>query len=135
MKKTISIIGIIVLMFFTFLIGSNLLYSNPVGAAIGLDESVQSYATSSSVYVGKDIPTVVTNLSQGRSYLEISNLSGATSTAQVISCAINGATPVLYKGITIFASSTRIWTRDHIPATRMTCISSGASSTISIIER
>lgn len=101
----------------------------------GADDPVFAYATSSSVYVGKDIPTVVAQYSKGRSYLEITNLSGATSTPNMISCAV-GVAPVLYKGITIFASSTRSWGRDQsVPVGQIRCIAAGASSTIAILEK
>ena len=101
----------------------------------GLEDPVNKYQTSSSAWVGKDIVTTVITASPGRSYLEITNISGATSTPTSVYCAV-GATPELYKGIVITASSTRIWGRqDSVPVGAVKCLSANASSTVTIVAK
>jgi len=111
-------------------------YIRPVAnGQTGLDDPITKYQVSTSVWVGKDIATTVAAASPGRSYLEISNISGATSTPTSIYCAV-GVEPVLYKGIVITASSTRMWGRqDSVPTGPVKCLSANASSTVTVVSK
>lgn len=141
MKKTRDLVLILASMFLTLVAIVVTISRTATGQNVGqgtFPESIWSYSTSTKIWVGT---SVVTNLyttvapaSNGRTYLEITNLSGATSTPQAIYCKV-GENPVKYEGIVIQASSTRTWEKSHVPVGAVKCIFPVSSSTVAVVER
>lgn len=105
---------------------------DPLGAVS--DDNVYKFASSSSVWLPANTAKVVAQYSAGRSYLAISNISGATSTPpSTVYCAV-GVTPTLYNGIPIFGSTTKEWLRATIPTGAVTCISLTAGA-VAVVEK
>lgn len=98
------------------------------------DNLFTTIPTATSVWVGKDISTLIVATSTGRSYLEIANISGATSTAQALYCNVNGKEAVLYSGLVVHASSSRLFNLDGLYRGALYCKFPVASSTVTILE-
>jgi hypothetical protein len=91
--------------------------------------------TATSVWIGKDIDTTLIATNTARMYMEISNISGATSTGSGIYCNVNGKTATPYSGFAMFASSTKTFAVDNLYQGALHCRASDASSTVTLIER
>ncbi len=89
--------------------------------------------TASTVYVGKDIDTTVAASSSARQYLEITNLSGATTTAQPLYCNVgNVAAP--FTGFVIQSSSTKIFNLDNLPRGAVHCRYQFSTTSVGVID-
>jgi hypothetical protein len=97
--------------------------------------SFQTIPTSTGVYVGTaDTLLIATNTA--RTYLEISNVSGATTTAQTLYCAPNGAAATAYSGFTLFASTTKVFSVDNDYQGALHCIAPvGSTARVTVIEK
>lgn len=98
------------------------------------DNTFSTYTSATSVWVGKDLDTTLIATSSGRRYLQISNISGATTTPQALYCNVNGLPAVLYSGMVIEASSTRTFNLDGLYRGALHCKFPSASSTVAILE-
>lgn len=89
------------------------------------------------IWVGKDIDTTLVATNTARSYLEISNISGATTTAGTLYCNLGGKDATIYTAspVVVFASSTRVWSLDGIYTGAIHCKLPFASSTIQVWEK
>lgn len=87
----------------------------------------------SNVWVGTS-DTVVVATSTGRLRLEISNISGATSTAQALYCNTDDRPSVAYAGIVIQASSTKIYELTQLPRGALRCRYPVSASSVAVIE-
>lgn len=114
-------------------LGAAQTFSQPVSATIG--------------YIGKGYATRAVGPNAGRTYLEISNLSGATSTAQTIYCitsketvatsstAMTVGSATSYIGFAIQASSSKVFSvQTGLPSVSVYCINPIASSTIATVD-
>lgn len=99
--------------------------------------------------VGKGFATRIATLNKGRTYLEIGNYSGATSTPQAIYCKTSavdyGATTTAlfafpagnasYQGFAVQASSSKVFNiGTGSPISPIYCMNPLASSTVSVVE-
>lgn len=111
-------------------------FRNAAPAAFGgnTDVVVNTVPVATSVWVGKDISTTLVASSTGRQYLEISNISGATSTSQALYCNVNGASASLYTAFVVHASSTKVFTLDNMYRGALNCRFPVASSTVTVVE-
>src|SRR4051812_33811479 len=82
---------------------------------------IPQITTSTGVYVATTDTTVVAT-NTARLYLELANVSGATTTKQDIYCAPNGVAATSYSGWTIFASSTKVFSVDNDYTGAIHCI-------------
>ena len=96
--------------------------------------TMNTIPTATSVWIGKDINSLLVATNTARTYLEIGSY-GATSTAQTLYCNTNGRAGSLYSGFTIAASSTKIFNLDNNYTGALYCLAAGASSTVTVIER
>lgn len=101
----------------------------------GADNIANEFLTSTNVWVGKDVDTLVAASSTGRTYLQISNLSGATSTRQDLYCNVNDVAVTLYSGLVIFASSTYVFDFDNLYRGSLYCRFPVATSSVAVLER
>ena len=91
-------------------------------------------ATKVWVGTGNTGDTQVVGTSTGRTYLEIANISGATTTAQALYCNVGGRPSVLYEGMVIHASSSKTFDFDNLMRGAIRCRFPVASSTVSVID-
>lgn len=108
---------------------------NPVGAPLPFEK----FNVSKYVLIGKDIPTEVATSSPTRAYLEITNLSGATSTTlanQPIFCSTS-STVAPYTGFVVYASTTgKVFTRENgVPTGRVYCVAPTATTAAAVVDR
>jgi hypothetical protein len=97
---------------------------------------INEITTSTSVWVGKDIDTLVVASSSNRMLLEIGNISGATGTPQALYCNTNDRPATVYSGWVVQASSSRQWRVDELMYTgALHCKFPIASSTITVIQQ
>lgn len=109
---------------------------------LGGNDSFGPFTRSTRVFIGPT-PTKVATSSPNRTFLEISNISNATSTAgSAIFCStslerdtyVQGAATA-YSGITIFASSTKRFTRNEgMPTQAIYCINPAATTSVTVVE-
>jgi hypothetical protein len=78
--------------------------------------------------------TLVAASSTGRTYLEIGNISGATSTAQALYCNVGGLPSVLYEGMVVHASSSKAFGLDNLIRGAIRCRFPVASSSVTVID-
>lgn len=137
MKKNISIPLIVAVLAIVLSISVGLLTSvqaKVVGSTSSSSNYIYKFGTSTAMWIGKDIPTQVAYYNERRSFFEIGNLSGATSTAQTIYCSTNSKI-TKYNGIPVQASSSKsFYPNDMIFTAPLYCISPTSSSTAVIIE-
>ncbi len=139
MKKNIlisSIISAIAVMFLIVTLTYNVdkVIAKPLGGTSASSNIIYKFGTSTTMWIGKDIPTQVSWYNERRAFFEVGNLSGATSTAQTIYCSTNSSI-TRYNGIPVQASSSRsFYLNDMIFTGPLYCISPTSSSTAVIIE-
>lgn len=112
----------------------------------GTVDSFGQFTRNAQYFVGKDLAVKVASSSPNRVYLEIANLSGATTTARAIYCTTvaGGVTDTLtktnaglldYTGFVIQASSSKVFTRSSgIPTQAIYCTNPVSTSTVSVVE-
>lgn len=82
--------------------------------------------------------TTVSATNTARTYLEISNISAATATANAsaIWCnAYNDLAATLYQGFMIAPSSTKVFNLDNIPRAAVHCLSASSVAAVSVMEQ
>ena len=89
--------------------------------------------TSTTAYAGKDVSTEVVAANPSRRYLEIANLSGATTTPQALYCNI-GATATPYSGMVIHASSSKVFDLDNLPRSAVNCRYTHSTTSVGVID-
>jgi hypothetical protein len=105
----------------------------PQSLGSGSDNSLQTYPTGSQVFV-KSTDTTVVASSTGRQYLRLSNASGATTTAQQVSCNFGDRAATLYSGFTLFASTTERWDLDNLYRGSIHCIAPASGALITVTD-
>jgi hypothetical protein len=89
--------------------------------------------TATKVFVGT-ADTLVVASSSNRVYLEIQNISGATTTPQLISCNYGDRPSVLYEGLSIFASTSKVFNLDNLFRGAIRCRANAAGAVVSITD-
>jgi hypothetical protein len=97
------------------------------------DNVLQFAPTVSQVFV-KSTDTTVVASSTGRQYLRISNASGATTTAQQVSCNLGDRAATLYSGFTFFASTSESWNLDNLYRGAIHCIAPANGALITVTD-
>jgi hypothetical protein len=92
-----------------------------------------TYPTMTLLGVGTSDGLVVAS-SSGRMRLEITNLSGATTTAQALYCNTGDRPAVVYKGIVIQASSTKVFDFGNLPRGAVHCIYPVSAATVTVAD-
>jgi hypothetical protein len=99
-----------------------------------IDTTSYFTASSSQIFVGSDLATTIATTSTARRLLQITNMSGATSTAQVLSCSYNSASVTLYSGLIVFASSTATFDLNNLYTGPLRCKFPAATSSVTVTE-
>lgn len=97
------------------------------------DNVLSIYPTVSQVFV-KNTDTLVAATSSGRQLLEIQNASGATTTAQQVSCNFGDRSATLYSGFTLFASSSKSFNLDNLYRGAIHCIAPANGALITVTD-
>jgi hypothetical protein len=105
----------------------------PQTLGTGSDNTLQTYPTVSQVFV-KSTDTTVVASSSGRQLLEIQNVSGATTTAQVISCNFGDRAASLYSGFQLLASSSKSFNLDNLYRGAIHCIAPANGALITVTD-
>lgn len=118
---------------------------------LGTADQFPQFTTNAQFTIGKGFATRVAPSNPGRTYLEIGNFSGATSTAQAIYCTASNQTNIAtttsssiftfpagnptYAGFAIQASSSKVFSRvTGVPTGAIYCVNPLASSTVSTVD-
>jgi hypothetical protein len=107
----------------------------PAPQALGsqADNVLATYPTASKVFINSS-DTLLVATSTGRLYLVINNISGATTTAQVISCNFGDRAATLYSGFSIPASTTVTLTLDNLYRGAIHCIAPANGALITVTD-
>ncbi|HEY1747832.1 MAG TPA: hypothetical protein VGG11_13855 [Xanthobacteraceae bacterium] len=97
------------------------------------DNILPQYPNSTVVYVNSS-DTLVVASSTGRQYLQIDNVSGATSTPKVVSCNFGDRPATLYSGFSILASSSKEFTLDKMYRGAIHCIAPASGATLTVTD-
>jgi hypothetical protein len=97
------------------------------------DNALPLAPTATRVFV-KSTDTLVAATSTGRQYLEIQNASGATTTAQQVSCNFGDRPAVLYSGLTLFASTSKTFNLDNLYRGAIHCIAPSNGALITVTD-
>jgi hypothetical protein len=97
------------------------------------DNVLATYPTVSKVFVNS-ADTLVVGTSTGRTYLVINNISGATTTPQVVSCNFGDRAAVLYTGFSIPASSSVMFALDNLYRGAIRCIAPANGALITVTD-
>jgi hypothetical protein len=99
----------------------------------GSDNTLFAYPSTSRVFVNS-ADTLVVATSTARSYLTINNISGATTTAQVVSCNFGDRPATLYSGFSIPASTTVTLALDNLYRGAIRCIAPANGALITVTD-
>jgi hypothetical protein len=96
------------------------------------DNVLAPYPTASKVFINST-DTLLVASSSGRIALELSNVSGATTTSQPVYCNYGDRPAVLYSGFALFGSTTKAYLLDNLYRGAIHCIApaNGALITVS----
>jgi hypothetical protein len=112
-------------------------HSHPAAAPQSLgsasDNTLQFNPIATRVFVGS-VDTLVVASSSGRQLLDIQNASGATTTAQAVSCNFGDRTATLYSGFTLFASSSKSFNLDNLYRGAIHCIAPANGALITVTD-
>jgi hypothetical protein len=97
------------------------------------DNYLQTYPAVTKVFVGST-DTLVVATSTGRQYLEIQNASGATTTAQVVSCNFGDRPATLYTGWQLFGSTSKAYALDNLYRGAIHCIAPASGALITVTD-
>lgn len=97
------------------------------------DNVLATYPTVAKVFVNT-ADTLVVASSTGRTYLAINNISGATTTAQVVFCNFGDRAATLYSGFSIPASSTVTFALDNLYRYAVHCIAPANGALITVTD-
>src|SRR5205085_4935047 len=97
------------------------------------DNVLATYPTASKVFVNSADTTVVAT-SSGRTYLQLDNASGATTTAQMVSCNYGDRPAVLYQGTTVIASTSKVYMLDNLYRGAIHCIAPANGALITVTD-
>jgi hypothetical protein len=95
------------------------------------DNVLAVFPTATKVFVNS-ADTLVVATSSGRQYLELGNISGATTTPQAVYCNYGDRPAVLYQGFALFGSTSKAYALDNLYRGAIHCIalSNGALLTV-----
>jgi hypothetical protein len=116
-----------------------------LGYVAAVHQPAQQRAGSSDIVILPAFPTMtllgvgtsdglVVASSSGRMRLEITNLSGATTTAQALYCNTGDRPAVKYTGIVIQASSTKVFDFGNLPRGAVHCIYPVSAATVTVAD-
>jgi hypothetical protein len=97
------------------------------------DNVLPWYPTVSKVFINS-ADTLLVASSSGRTYLVINNMSGATTTAQVVSCNFGDRAATLYSGFSISASSSVTLALDNLYRGAIHCIAPANGALITVTD-
>jgi hypothetical protein len=78
--------------------------------------------------------TLVVSTSTSRTYLEITNISGATGTPRALYCNIGDRPSALYEGIVLFPSTTKAFNLDNLFRGALRCRSHAGTTTVTVLD-
>lgn len=123
--------------------------SMPVGIALGIaslhetqpaqslgsssDSVLPTSPTATRVFVNSTDTTVVAS-SSGRVALELSNASGATTTAQTVFCNYGDRPATLYSGFALFPTTTKTYLLDNLTRGAIHCIAAANGALITVTD-
>jgi hypothetical protein len=105
----------------------------PQTLGTGSDNTLQTYPSVSQVFV-KSTDTTVVGTSTGRQLLEIQNASGATTTAQLVSCNFGDRPATLYSGFQLPASTSKSFNLDNLYRGAIHCIAPASGALITVTD-
>jgi hypothetical protein len=97
------------------------------------DNILPTYPTVAQVLV-KNSDTLVVATSTGRQLLRLTNASGATTTAQQVSCNFGDRAATLYSGFTLIASTSETWALDNLYRGAIHCIAPANGALITVTD-
>jgi hypothetical protein len=111
--------------------GAARLLEKPQSLGSGSDNVLATFPTATKVFVNS-ADTLVVATSTGRQYLELGNISGATTTPQAVYCNYGDRPAVLYQGFALFGSTSKAYALDNLYRGALHCIalSNGALLTV-----
>lgn len=97
------------------------------------DNVLHNEPTATKVAIGPT-DTLVVATSTGRTYLEITNISGATGTPRAIYCNIGDRASALYEGIVLFPSTTKAFDLDNLLRGALRCRTQAGTTTVTVLD-
>jgi hypothetical protein len=115
--------------------GTAQLFAQPQAHSLGSSsDNVLALNPTATKVIVNSTDTLVVATSSGRQYLELTNASGATTTAQMVSCNYGDRPAVLYQGTTIFASTSKAYMLDNLYRGAIRCIAPANGALITVID-
>jgi hypothetical protein len=129
--KFLSIMGAMVLLVFCGL--AFLKPQAPAKYGSSSDNKLQYYPTATKVWVTSSDSLVVAS-NTARTYLEVANISGSTTTPQALYCNFGDRASVVYEGTPIQASSSKIFMLDNLYTGALRCRFPSGGGTVDVTD-